>query len=275
VQRSKESFARFFEDPSREGLRELLKQHVGETRFMDFKEEWPKHVSLAKQILGFANTGNACLIMGGKEEADGTIEAIGLPKLEDKADITNGLKKYLPPELLQRTDVLDFSFDASEYPKVIGKRFQVVLIEYDVDHTPVLALRDGDGLKSSAIYVRREGQTEEATHDEIQSIINKRIDTRYSTSKEINLKQHLEQLRALYGEIPRSSKPLFALGTFAAAFFHPEPNANGETYEEFVNRMIDLKKAIIARAIGATPELQKAHQMVYNRARPVKAKDIV
>jgi hypothetical protein len=48
--------------------------------------------------------------------------------------------------------------------------------------------------------------------------------------------------------------------------------ANGETYEEFVNRMIDLKKAIIARAIGASPELQKAHQMLYDRRRPVKVK---
>src|SRR5260370_8034750 len=114
---------------------------------MDFKEEWPKHASLAKQILGFANAGNACLIMGAKEEADGTIEAIGLPKFEDKADITNGLKKYLPAELLRRTDVLDFSFDASEYPKVIG--FQVVLIEYTVDHTPVLPLRTAQALTSS------------------------------------------------------------------------------------------------------------------------------
>ena len=151
----KETFARFFEEPSREALRELIKQHVGETRFMDFKELWPKHVSLAEQILGFANTSNACLIMGAKEEADGTIEAIGLAKLEDKADITNELKKYLPAELLQRTDVLDFSFDASEYPKLIGKRFQVVLIEYNVDHTPVLALRDGEGLKSSLCSQRR------------------------------------------------------------------------------------------------------------------------
>src|SRR5260221_9347322 len=207
--------------------------------------------------------------MGAKEEADGTIEAIGLPKLEDKADITNGLKKYLPAELLRRTDVLDFSFDASEYPKVIG--FQVVLIEYSVDHTPVLALREGEGLKSSVIYVRREGQTEEATHDEIQSIINKRIETRYSTSNEINLKQHMEQLKALYGEIPRSFGPSLTLGTLAA-FLRPEPNANGETYEEFVYRMIDLKKAIIARAVGASPELQKAHQMLYARGKPVKAK---
>jgi hypothetical protein len=146
-----------------------------------------------------------------------------------------------------------------------------VLIEYNVDHTPVLALRDGDGQKSTVIYIRRDGQTAEATHDEIQSIINKRIETRYSTSNEINLKQHLEQLRALYGEIPRRLGPAFAIGTLAA-FLGTEPNVNGETYEEFVNRMIDLKKAIIARAIGASPELQKAHRMLYDSGRPVKAK---
>jgi hypothetical protein len=110
-------------------------------------------------------------------------------------------------------------------------------------------LRDGDGLKSTVIYIRRDGQTAEATHDEIQSIINKRIETRDSTSNEINLKRHLEQLRALYGEIPRRLAPAFATGTLAA-FLGTEPNVNGETYEEFVNRMIDLKKAIIARAIG-------------------------
>ena len=77
----------------------------------------------------------------------------------------------------------------------------------------------------------------------------------------------MEQLRALYAEIPHT----FALGMLAS-IFHSEPNANGETYEEFVYRMIDLKKAIIARAIGASPELQKAHQMLYKTRTPVKAK---
>jgi hypothetical protein len=262
----KESFARFFEEPSRESLRELLKQHVGETRFLDFKEEWPKHAALAKHILGFANTGQACIIMGAKELADRSIDPVGLPQLADKADITNGLKNYLPAELLGRTDVLDFSFDASEYPKLVGKRFQVVIIEYSVDH-------NGDGLKSSIIYIRREGQTEEATHDEVQNVINRRIETRYSTSNEINLKQHMEQLRALYAEIPHSLGPSFSIGVFAlGGLLRPNPNLPSETYDEFVDRMIDLKKAVIARAIGANPEMQRAHEILYASRKPVEGK---
>lgn len=250
----KESFARFFEEPSRDGLRELLKQHVGETRFMDFKEEWPKPAKLARQVLGFANTGDACLIFGTKENEDGSIEAVGLAKLEDKADVVNGVKKYLPAELLQRTSVLDFSFDASEYPKIIGKRFQVLLMEYSVDHIPLLALRDGDGLKSTAIYVRREGQTEEATHDEIQGIINRRIETKYSTSDEVSLKLHLEQLKALCGEMPRVIDSVGML----SGLFGPARDSDGETYHDFIRRMVDLKKVIIFRSIGGTSELQES-----------------
>lgn len=34
----KEAFARFFEDPSREGLRDLLRDNLGETNEFDFKK---------------------------------------------------------------------------------------------------------------------------------------------------------------------------------------------------------------------------------------------
>jgi hypothetical protein len=33
----KEAFARFFEDPSREGLRDLFRDHLGEANEFDFK----------------------------------------------------------------------------------------------------------------------------------------------------------------------------------------------------------------------------------------------
>ncbi len=200
----KEAFARFFEQPSREALRELLKQHVGESEFLDFKEEWPRHSHLAKHILGFANTGDACMVVGVKEEDDKTLAPAGLPNITDKVDIMGGLKSYLPQNLLDRIDVLDFPFVESEYPVLRGKLFQVLLITYDVDHTPALALKEGDGLKNTVAYVRRQGGVAEATHGELQKLINKRIETRYSTSKEIDLKQHVEQLRVLMGELRRS-----------------------------------------------------------------------
>jgi Putative DNA-binding domain len=262
---NKELFATFFEDPNRETLRELIKNNIGETRDLDFKEAWPKYPLLAKHVLGFANTGNACIVVGVSEKADGTLDPIGLQKLTDKADIQNGIKSYLPNELLTRIAVLDFPFDASEYPKLVGKRFQVLLVPYDVEHTPVLSLREGEGIRAGVLYLRRDGQTGEATHDELQRIINKRIETGYSTSDEITLKQHLEQLRMLYSEIPRSLSMAEALlGQYSGygSLFRANPQAPRETYEEFVLKMIDLKKAIIAKSIGATEDMIKAKEIV-------------
>jgi hypothetical protein len=59
-----------------------------------------------------------------------------------------------------------------------------------------------------------------------------------------------------------------------ASFLRPEPSSSGETYDDFVHRIIDLKKVIVAQAIGASAELQKAHRMIYDSGRPIRAKDV-
>jgi Putative DNA-binding domain len=249
----KEHFARFFEQPSREALRDLLRQHVGESEFLDFKEEWPKHSHLAKQILGFANTGDACIVVGVREEDDKTLTPIGLPSITDTVNLMGGLKSHLPQNLLDRLDFLDFSFQESEYPILRGKLFQVLLITYDVDHTPTLALKEGEGLKNTVVYVRRPGGVAEATHEELQKVINKRIETRYSTSKELDLKRHLEQLRILIGELRRS--PL-------ARMLSTWMNSDGGEMDEFLNHTINLKKMIIQTTVGATPEVVRAFNVL-------------
>lgn len=248
----REAFAKFFEEPSREALRELLKQHVGESEFLDFKEEWPKHSHLAKHILGFANTGDACIVVGVKEGEDKSLTPEGLSSITDKVDIISGLKSFLPQNLLDRVEIMDLPFVDSEYPVLRGKTFQVLLVSYDVDHTPALALKEGDGLKNTVVYVRRQGGVAEATHEELQKLINKRIETRYSTSKEIDLKQHIEQLRILVGEQRRS--PITRL----LSWMNPD---SGEI-EDFLSRTIELKKMIIQTTIGATPEIVRAFNLL-------------
>jgi hypothetical protein len=260
----KEAFARFFEEPTRERLRELLRENLGETKLLDFKEAWPKHPALAKHVLALANTGNGCVVAGVKENDDKTLEPVGLSQLTDKVDIINGIKSFLPSDLLTRLEVLDFAFEASEYPKLIGKAFQVLLVEFSPEHTPAVSLREGDGIRNAAVYVRREGQTAEATHDELQAIINKRIETKYSTSDEISLKQHMEQLRVLYTEIPRTisfAQSFFGSLTGAGSVFRVNANAPEESYEDFVKRMIELKKRIISRTIGASSEMIEANRI--------------
>ncbi|MGO9016186.1 MAG: helix-turn-helix domain-containing protein [Dissulfurispiraceae bacterium] len=253
-----ESFATFFEDPTREGFRELIKTNIGELRFCDFKSEWPEQSAISKHILGMANSGGGCLVIGVDEKDDNTLDPIGLTVLKDKADITNGIKHYLPNPLMDLLDTVDFSFDASEYPKLVGKKFQVLFIGYSLDHLPFVTLKGGSSIRANAIYIRREGITEEANHDELQKIINARVETGYSTQKEIDLKSHLEQLRALFSEISQYRQKGFGIGalsTLTSLFSEPNPNYPQEDFDKFVKRMIDLKKKRIAEEL----DLGKMH----------------
>lgn len=247
---TKEAFARFAEDPSRESFRKLLTGHLGEARHLDFKESWPDGPALAKHILGLGNTDGGALVIGVEEEPSGSLNPVGLPKLADKADILNGIKKYLPSELFVRVHPLDFTYDASEYSKIVGKSFQVLLVESSAEHTPFIAARSGTGIRDNAIYVRRDGLTDEASHSEVQGLLNRRIETQYSTSRELDLKKHIEQLRALYGEIPQFVTPSFFgnLGLGGIGRFAAKPNAlyPAETVEQFIVRMIAAKKVRIA-----------------------------
>ncbi|MFA6204685.1 MAG: ATP-binding protein [Methylocystis sp.] len=256
----KEQFAKFFEDPSRESLRTLLKDNLGETEHLDFKKAWPRYPALAKHILGFANTGHGCLIIG-VEEKDCSLEPVGIEEIVDKADIQNGLKNFLPSELITRVNVFDFPFKASEYGALVGKLFQVILVEFSVDHTPFVSPKDGDGIRAAAIYVRREGITAEATHDELQRILNRRIEAGYSTSEELDLKKHIEQLRILYSEIPShviSSDILAGFGSDALSFLkRPNPQSPKETLIEFLRLAIEAKKHLIAKEIGVSDYLGK------------------
>lgn len=238
----KEEFAKFFENPTRDGLRDLLQNHGGEQPNCDFKAQWPEHSGLSKHILGMANSGGGALIFGVEEQEDHTFEPVGLPTLKDKADITNGLKNYLPNALLRIVETIDFPFDASEYPKLVGKKFQVLFIGYEPDHIPFLSLKAGPKIESNRVYIRREGVTEEANYDELQRVLNNRIETGYSTRKEMDLKEHLAQLRVLIEEVRYVPGGLIqALGALQSLVRMQNPRLN-EDFEESVLRIIDLKK---------------------------------
>lgn len=200
-----EEFAQFFEKPTRGSLRELLKNNVGELPNCDFKAQWPALPKVARHLLGIGNSGGGCLIAGVAEKEDGTLEPEGLEKLTDKANIEKGIEKYVPTALFANVHILDLPYPASEYPSIQNKKFQVVLVEDDLKHVPYISAAEGDGIRRGAIYVRRGTSTEEANYEELQRIINKRVETRYSSRGELNLQSHLEQLKVLYSHAPITS----------------------------------------------------------------------
>jgi len=247
-----EDFARFFEEPTREYLRQIFHRNIGELRNCDFKENWPEKSSLAKHILAMANSGGGAIIVGVSENEDNSLEPVGLESLKDKSEIIKDIKKYLPEFLLEQVDIVDFSYNSSEYEKIQGKKFQVLFVSYDPSHLPFLAKSDGRNIKSNRVYVRKEGLSDEATHEELQQLINKRIETGYSSTREISLEEHLNQLKVLYKQIPRLKQRNIAViltASLANILSEPNPKYPKETFEDFILKLIDLKKIRIMKEL--------------------------
>ncbi len=261
---AREEFARFYEQPSREHLRDLLRNHVGETKHVEFKENWPAFARLAKHVLGLANSGGGVIVVGVHEADDGSLEACGVQAFTDKAVVLNGVKRHLPERLLSALDILDFSYDASEYPLLVGKRFQVLFVETDLRYLPFLALADGDGVRANTIYVRRGAATEEATHDEAQAVINERVETGYSSRIELDLLAHIEQLKILYNNIVKErrrwvgpaesllQRTILQLGMGGREEVQYNAAYPKETFDEFIARMIAKKKLAIEVELGVS-----------------------
>lgn len=241
-----EEFAQFFENPTRDSLRDLIKRNYGENRQIDFKEEWPDTPKLARHILALGNSGGGTLIVGVAEKHDGTIEATGIPTLKDKTDIIQGVRKYLPHQL--EYEILDFSFQSSDYQVIQGKSFQTIIVDDLPQYLPFVCQADSDKLRRAAIYVRRSANSEEASYEELQEIINRRIETTYSSSKELNLEQEIAELKALYTQIHPSRERGISIAAFAV-LYERNPNYPDEGFEAFINRMINLKKQRIEKLI--------------------------
>lgn len=262
----KEEIYNFFEDPTRVTFRDLIKNNVGEFDILDFKEAFPTFSKLARTILAMGNRESGCLIMGMKEEKDGTLKPVGLEKLIDKADITKGIQAYIPKKLKDDVEILDFSFEDAEYKKLIGKKFQIIFVVQKSEYLPYVSMiGNGEDIKADTIYFRRGTESTQANYEELQEIINKRIETKYSSSRELSLKNHLEQLKTLYAEIPKtiSFSPFFsnlalAIPQVLLGEVKLNPEYPKESYSEFIIKMVKEKKNIITKEL-ALEEINKVH----------------
>lgn len=185
-----------------------------------------------------------------EQREEGTLIPVGLPVLMDKTEILSGLDTYVPDTLLRRLDVLDFAYAESEYPKLRGKLFQVLFVEDDPTHLPFLSSRDGQHIRANRIYTRHGVSTDEANHEELQHILSRRVETCYSSRREMDLRTHLEQLKVLYEQVVSYSvKSVIGEMIAGASGFHrmftkrvPKPTYPEEHYETFVAQAIVRKK---------------------------------
>jgi hypothetical protein len=244
-------FSDFFSQPSREKLTAILTQNLGEFDHLDFKAEIFVGSNLAKHILAFANSRGGAIVFGIVENDDRSLDPKGLLAPKDKSEVTRGVRRFVPDFI--QYHLLDFAFTESTPLKLKGKTFQVLLVPDNPSHLPFVSQADGDGITEGIVYVRDGTESRPATHTKLQEIINRRLATGHSTSRELTLKEHLDDLETLYNLIPRRiGGGSFMLDSLASAIQRsmidpgkPNPNYPQESLPQFLNRAIEVKKKVI------------------------------
>ena len=259
----KDNIYKLLQEPTLERMREFLSSNTGEHNSIDFKQEWIQGDKLAKMMLAIANSEGGIIVFGVVEKDDGSFEYEGLPQIQDKATISNEIKNYISSDL--RYEIYDFSYDASEYEALQGRKYQMMVIEDTPQHIPFMSKKEGANIKTNEIYVRRGTSCEVANHEEITAIINRRINYIHPlTGEPLQLAEHLLQLKVLYEGIDKE-KVYYKNGIttgFASMISsvlsplikgeriaEPNPLYPDETYEEFISRLIVAKKNKIERVL--------------------------
>ncbi|MCM1507470.1 MAG: ATP-binding protein [Ruminococcus flavefaciens] len=257
----------FLKEPTKDNLRKFLKDACGELDEVDFKAEWIEKGHLAKTMLAMANSHGEIIIVGVKEEEDGTITPIGISDFKDKAVVNNEISKYIPPEL--DYEIFDYSYDTSEYEAVQNKKFQLLIVHDTPDRLPFISRSATTNLEKDTIYIRRGTKCEKASASEIERLLEYKIGTIFKETSNLSLEQHLQQLKILYAELPKKVEVLVrkgksnmaALGIAATLrslniFGEPDqyeeidnPDYPEESYEAFIGRMIKSKKLKIEKCL--------------------------
>lgn len=249
----KESFADLLNNTNRINFRDFLKSNFGELDYIEFKSQWIEIEKVAKHILAITNSGGGLIIFG-VEENNGKINSIGLNEIIDKANIQQKLNDLLPHKL--EYEILDLHYEETEYKKIKSKSFQVIIIPKQINYIPFLATAERSSLKKDTIYIRRGTQSIQANYEELQDIFNKRISSEYNSSSEIELEEHLNQLKLLYSQLKKYYylDPVFEnISDEEKKYIQLENELYRrinkyyptEDYEEFIEKMIKFKKDIV------------------------------
>ncbi len=94
----------------------------------------------------------------------------------------------------------------------------------------------------NTVYVRRGTTSDEATHEELQKIINERLETGYSSKHILGLSEHLGQLKTLYREMGSRA-------TIAGRFLSLVESNTLKGYNIFLSELIKKKRIKITEEL--------------------------
>jgi hypothetical protein len=262
----KEQLASFLKEPTRSNLRDLLQLEAVEDNDLEFKRELIPFDSLAKHILAMANKNGGAIVFGVEEIKSNQFYPCGLSKSFDITDIEKKLKSYIPQKI--ELSIIPTYYKGEKHPEFKDKIFLIIIVNHNPRYIPLIALKSGENLKKDTIYIRRNRASEPINYDELQEILNSRIETEYSTTDERKLIEHLEELKELYRHIPKTIKKVVSytppasplnLGftgqelkkIFGETEYRnlPNPDYPQESYEGFIKKLIEIKKDVIIKLV--------------------------
>jgi len=254
-----DSFHDIFDNPSRDKFRDLMLGNTGEHNDLDFKTEIPSshpYPTIAKDIIAMANKARGVLIFGVQEDkTTNSFKPVGLVNPTEKTEFETNIKRYLPDQL--NYEVHDLKYTSSDYQELIGKFFRIILINYNPEYIPFLPVKDGTGILKTDIYIRDNTSTVKANFSHIQDIINRRLATGHSSARELSLQEHFDELKRMYSLVSKGragshyQDSLYSNwdGDEGDYYFEKNPKYPNETLEDFILKMIELKKQVITSMV--------------------------
>ena len=107
-------------------------------------------------------------------------------------------------------------------------------------------MKHGDGLRANAVYVRSGTSSSEAGHVELQTLINRRVETGHSNQAALDLDKHLGQLRTL--DEVRTNNDCW-INSYLINELSRYDDRESSDHKDFIEEAYELKKAQIMRLL--------------------------
>ncbi|WP_186578032.1 AlbA family DNA-binding domain-containing protein [Aquibacillus kalidii] len=231
----------------------LMENYYGETNELDFKAELIEETKLAKLMIAMANSGGGVIVFGVEDEQN---KPVGIQLDKDITDFQRKVSNYLPDNLIFDSQLIRYD-DNDLYGDFKNKEFMIVYIPKQNRYIPFISKKESNDIKINKIYIRKNTSVEEANNSDLENMITLRIHETYSDLSDLDLGEHISQLKVLYESIPRlktssaewaktiSSVTNFSIfSTTTKNEYYPE-----ESFDKYMSGLIEKKKRKIEKVI--------------------------
>jgi predicted HTH transcriptional regulator len=242
----------FIKHPDKYNLERLRDLHTGEQNYIDFKREWMADYDTLRHIIGFANSGGGCILIGVEEDSGHILNFVGLKNFTDKTKFQEKLSKHISSEL--KYEIHDITTDKIDNSDISDKKFQAIIIFDNPAKIPFVVLKDFDEsgskkIKAGDIYCRSKVSTNLVNQSDLENIFKRKVEALMSEKTTMDFKDHIDQLKVLYDSIKEFKyESIFDLSSILQRKTEND-NFPEESFDEFISKMIDCKKKRIEEIV--------------------------